>query len=278
MSLRIVASTALAIGFIAWLLGAAPSLAEEKDRSPAAKTAGSRVSAAVVAEPSRTDADKALEKSKSSGTAVYVPPESRGAVHSRTSGGARGWSGPHVFVLAPDHVGVTTLAQPKLAWFLSKDTRAAIEVSLIADGAIESSIKIRLPGPYGAGIHLVDLAAQQGTLEEGRTYAWYVALVIDPRARDLDVVASGSIERQAATPELARELASGERSYRVLARNGVWYDAIADLSAAIEAIPASSPGAARELRAERAGLLEQVGVIAAAEYDNERVGVLGSAE
>ncbi len=42
-------------------------------------------------------------------------------------------------------------------------------------------------------------------LEPGTTYDWYVALVLDPKARDADVVAGGAIQRRAATPELTAD-------------------------------------------------------------------------
>jgi Domain of Unknown Function (DUF928)/CHASE2 domain len=134
--------------------------------------------------------------------------------------------------------------------------------------ALEQLVVKRLPGPMQAGIHVVDLAQQGIQLEEGTTYDWYVALVLDPKARDADVVAGGAIQRRAATPELTAELKGGDPSYRVLARNGIWYDAIADLSAAVASAPNGTP-AGRALHAERAALLEQVGVGAAALYERE---------
>jgi hypothetical protein len=277
MRLQFVASSTLAIAFIVWSFDARPSYAEEEDRSPTA-AADKRAGAGVVAGATKTDATKASKTSKDSQLTVYVPP-SRGSVRRRTGGGTRGLaSAPRIAVLVPDHVGLTTRAQPTLAWFLSKDTDAQVEVSLISDGATESSALIRLPRMLSAGIHLVDLAEWKASLEEGTTYAWHVALVIDPKARGSDVVASGAIQLQAATPELVHELAGGEPSYRVLARHGIWYDAIADLSAAIAAVPASTPAAGRELRAERAALLEQVGGAAAAAYDRDRDRVLERAE
>ena len=267
MRQRLASSSMLAMALIAWLFDAGPSFAEEKERRPT-NAADTGAGAGVTADTPKPDATKSSEKSRGSRLTVYVPP-SRGAVRARTGGGTRGGaSAPRIAVLVPDHVGLTMRAQPTLAWFLSEDTNTPVELSLIADGAVEPSTVIRLPGPLRAGIHLVDLAERAARLEEGTTYDWYVALVVDPKARDADIVSSGAIQRHAATPELVQELAGGEPSYRVLARHGIWYDAIADLSAAIAAAPAPTP-AGRELRLERAALLEQVGVGAVALYDRE---------
>jgi Domain of Unknown Function (DUF928) len=85
------------------------------------------------------------------------------------------------------------------------------------------------------------------------------------------VVAGGAIQRRATAAELAADLAAGEPSYRVYARHGIWYDAIADLSKAVDAAP-DNTAAGRELRAERAALLEQVGVGAVAFYEREGAG------
>jgi len=242
-------------------LGAPSSAAEEKQPSGAARPKAD-------AKEHGSDA-KTAEKGKSTALTVYVP-RSRGSVGARTSGGTRIASGaPRIAVLVPDHVGLTTRERPTLAWYLSGDTEHPVEFSLIADGAVATTAVAMLKGPLRAGIHLLNLADYGARLDEGITYDWYVSLVLDPDARDTDVVAGGKIERVSTGADLGKDLlAAGEPSYRLLARNGVWYDAIADLSAAIDAAPAGSP-TGRELRSERAALLEQVGVAAAAVYDRE---------
>ena len=253
----------IAIGCALWMVGAAPVGAGERHPSSAS---GDSDSAAEKARHAEENEPKATAKSqpararqeaqtgRGSSHSVYVPPSNRGAVGARIGGGSRGPVNPvHIATLAPDHIGLTTREHPTFAWVLSADTDFPIEVTLIADGAIEPAAVLRLPGPQRAGIHQVDLAA--AGLQSGATYEWTVALVRDANARDRDIIAGAAIRRAPETPELERELADGEASYRVLARNGIWYDAIADLSAAIAAAPDDAA-----LRAERAGLLEQVGI------------------
>jgi hypothetical protein len=250
----------LAVTLFAVWIGVGAETAEEKERRPA--------NPPNTGNQSGSPPPKEQKAGKDSKRTVYVPP-SRGAPGARTGGGTRGNAdAPRVAVLAPDHVGLTTREQPMLAWYLSAETRAPIELTVIADGAVEPLAVKRLPGPMQAGIHLVDLAQQGVRLEQDTTYDWYVALVLDPNARDADVVAGGAIQRRAATPQLSADLRGGEPSYRVLARHGIWYDSIADLSAAIVAAPADS-AAGQALRAERAALLEQVGVGAVALYERE---------
>ncbi|HKA16363.1 MAG TPA: CHASE2 domain-containing protein [Myxococcota bacterium] len=264
--------SSLAILF-AVMAAAGPGAAEQK-KSPSAHPSGASGTDAS-GKPAASPQQKA--PAKGGPLTVYVPP-SRGEVGARTGGGTRGNAdAPRIAVLAPDHIGLTTRAQPALAWYLSAATAKPIEFTVIADNAAEPLAVKRLPGPIKAGIHVVDFAKEGIQLEEGTTYNWYVALVLDPKARDADVVAGGKIQRRNATPELTAELAGGDSPYRVLARNGIWYDAIADLSTEIAAASPTMP-AGRDLRAERASLLEQVGVGAAALYDRESGDVSDTAQ
>jgi hypothetical protein len=204
-------------------------------------------------------------KSQESTQVVYVPP-SRGSTRTRTGGGTRGpASAPTLAVLAPDHVGVTHRAQPTLAWFLSAPTEGRIDLALVDPDAVEPLLEVTLPSPNEAGVQLVDLSRYGVSLAQGHTYEWSVALVIDPDNRDLDVVASGAIRREAVPAGMRSALTKGTPAYVTLARAGVWYDALAELSNAI----AENPGAAH-LHGQRAALLEQVGVGAAAAYERQK--------
>ena len=72
-----------------------------------------------------------------------------------------------------------------------------------------------------------------------------------------DSVSSGQIELLELTQAQKAELenASVEERVMILARQGYWYDAFASLSALIASDPGNSG-----LRAQRAALLEQVGL------------------
>jgi len=193
---------------------------------------------------------------------VYVPP-SRGSVRTRTGGGTRGAAAlPALSVLAPDHVALTAQPQPNLTWFVAEATATRIDFTLTEEDSVTPVAEITLPGPLEAGVHTVRVSDLGVRLALGRTYAWSVALVPDPHRRDADVVSIAAIERTDAPPDLERALASGAVAYDALARAGIWYDALADLTARIEADPTDSG-----LRVVRADLLEQVGLKQACEFD-----------
>ena len=200
----------------------------------------------------------------SAGNFVYKPPM-RGAPARRVGGATRGSgdSGLVLNVLAPDQTGLTTLAQPTLYWYASKATNTSIEVTLIADNA-EVPVLSKNLALTAAGVQSIDLAQLGITLKPDTDYEWYVSAVPDADQRSKDVTSGGAIRRVAIDPAVrARADAAGERAAPgVYAEAGLWYDAIAALSTQI----ARSPGDA-SLRAQRAALLEQVGLPKAAAFD-----------
>jgi hypothetical protein len=190
----------------------------------------------------------------------YIPPRRvRPAPVIRTSGGTRG-IGPDlldVTLLVPDHVGLTLEAQPTLYWEFSQETSARIHVTVIDEESVEPLLAVSAAGSASGGIHALRLADYEVRLEVGKTYEWSIAVVPDPDRRELDKVARAFIARIAADEPLRAALGEADRRTRsrVLAQNGIWYDAFASLSEAIAAEPAN-----RAIRAERASLLEQVGL------------------
>jgi hypothetical protein len=94
-------------------------------------------------------------------------------------------------------------------------------------------------------------------LDEGRIYAWYLL-------RSGTMAGGGAIHRIAPSEELESALrrAGPEGTSHLYAAQGLWYDALSELSTRIDATPGDSG-----LREQRAGLLEQVGLDRAAAYD-----------
>jgi hypothetical protein len=209
----------------------------------------------------------AAESSESTQVAapVYQPPM-RGAPASRIGGGARGTRDENLVlcVLAPEHTGLTTRAQPTLYWFVSEPVPSQVEVTVLAPDAEKPVLSRTLPGSTGIGVHALDLSRLGVTLKPGVEYEWFVSVVRDPQQRSRDVTAGGTIERvtlEAATK--AQASAAGDRgSPMVYAQAGLWYDAIDSLSRLIDRHPGDEP-----LRSQRAALLEQVNLPAAAAYD-----------
>lgn len=199
---------------------------------------------------------------------VYVPPL-RGAPGGRVGGGTRGASegAAVVQVLAPDHTGYTTMAQPDLYWFASGPGSARLEVTLIDGEGIDPLVETSLPCSVRAGIQRLDLGDYDVELAPGEEYEWSVALVTDPKRRSSDVISAGRIKRVDPSTELAAKLDGTAEEDRpsLYASEGIWYDAVASVSRQIEEDPGDAV-----LQTQRAALLAQVGLDEAAAYERGR--------
>jgi Domain of Unknown Function (DUF928) len=185
---------------------------------------------------------------------VYQPPDV-GAPPTRTLAAARG-SGqqPAVQVLAPEQTGLALEAQPQLVWYLAEPSSASIEIAVVDESGIEPLLEADLGEVKDPGYHVVNLADHGVRFEPGREYRWSVALVIDPEQRSADMVASATIALKPPGAELTAQLSAAPLLDRlqILARNGYWYDLIAELSEQISSNPVD-----RGLRELRASLLDQ---------------------
>jgi hypothetical protein len=241
---------AIVVFALALVAGAAAANEKDGDRSPSRPVKSEKTEKAEVAPV----------ESAPPGLPVYVPPK-RGKPRARIGGGVRGvdhmW--PSLFTLVPDHVGQTSSAQPSLFWYVDSLPEPDIEIvfTLMEEEGIEPLIETPLPRPAHAGIQRLDLAAFGAKLEAGRSYEWFVALVVDPEQRGRDIVTAGWIDRVEAPGGLAA--ASGTPSVEAYAENGLWYDALAAAADAVRAAP-EDPKALRT----RDTLLLQVGLGAAA--------------
>ena len=188
---------------------------------------------------------------------VYKLP-TRGAPGGRVGGGTRGDKNVFVVsVLAPDHSGLTTSAQPSLYWFISKSTSLPIELTLMDWKGIKPILETKLPTPAQGGIQKVRLADYKVRLEPGVAYRWFIAVVPDAGRRSKDILAGGAIERVEIPAETKSKLAkSGDKDKPfVYAEAGLWYDALKSISDLIDASPQD-----QELRKQRTALLTQVGL------------------
>jgi hypothetical protein len=196
---------------------------------------------------------------------VYNPPK-RGAPDGRVAGGTRGAGpeGPVLSALAPDHTGLTVREQPTLFWFLSNATTQPLQLTITNDQAGPPLIDTRITPPIPPGIQGVRLADLGARLLPGVHYRWRITLVPDPNHPSGYIFAGGAIERKALPEPLSKKLAgAGQLEVAALfAKEGFWYDAVTTLSEMIQAAPHDP-----NLRAQRAGLLEQVGLPEAAAYD-----------
>ncbi len=207
----------------------------------------------------------------------YTPPKTEGTgIRTDGDGGSRagGAKLPSIFVLTPDHIALTTQAQPSLFWFQDgpapKGVDARFELTLVDPKNPKPLLKVGAAldsqKDGGAGIHRIQLARQKVKLEPGVAYKWSVALVPDAKNRSQDLVASGVVQMTPPSPELAAELAKADADkVSAYASKGVWYDALSALSDQIDAAPKDA-----SLRAGRADLLQQAGLKAAAEFERKK--------
>jgi hypothetical protein len=113
-------------------------------------------------------------------------------------------------------------------------------------------------------VHAVSLESHGVVLKPGVEYQWFVALVDNAAQRSNDVIAGGTIKRVSETDSVRSRVKEASAASRpaLYASAGIWYDAIDELSRLIAAQPEN-----RELRVQRAALLEQVGLTEAAAFD-----------
>ncbi|MCF6324972.1 MAG: DUF928 domain-containing protein [Gammaproteobacteria bacterium] len=189
----------------------------------------------------------------------YVPPKPiRPIPKIRTSqGGTRGCGGfPVVTLLAPEHVGLTTQAQPQLYWHTSAMSQKPAVVTLSHHAAVEPLLEWHLPAPIDPGIHVIDIAKHGIHLQVGKTYEWSLRINCGAEGGAAgDLVVKSYIERIAAD-EAARLMAQRDDPLTVAnahASSGIWYDALTTLHVAW----GNNPGD-HTLQSAWSGMLEQV--------------------
>ena len=188
----------------------------------------------------------------------YVPP-SRGAPSGRVGGGTRGLRVLPLATLAPDHTGLTISAQPALYYFLPAASGVRVAVRPASDPSAKPLVEKDFAPPAKTGIQRLDLKALGVTLATGVEYRWTVS--------DARTTSTGMIRRVEMSGELARKLngvPSGRSRYTLLAREGVWYDALDEVSRAAD----SGAGASQAGR-HRAALIEQIGLKDIAQHERQ---------
>ena len=189
----------------------------------------------------------------------YNPP-SRGAPAGRVGGGTRSLRMLPLAALAPDHTGLTISAQPALYYFVPSSSGVRVALRLASEPLAQPLLEKDLPPPARTGIQKLDLKALGVTLAPGVEYRWTVS--------DARVSSTGFIRRIDLTGELSRKLngvPAGRSRYTLLAREGVWYDALDEVSRAAESDKAGT-AAGRH----RAALLEQIGLKDIAQHERQR--------
>jgi hypothetical protein len=185
---------------------------------------------------------------------VYKPPM-RGAPAGGIGGATRG--DKEVQLLVPNHTARTISDQPNLYWYLAKPVTARIKLT-IARGDEEQPFFYKELQVAKAGINVIRLADYGVPLQRDLKYEWCIITEMDEHCGTVSVVAP--------PPQLQAKLktAGAGKAYYVYAEEGLWYDALRAISEMIEASPDK-----KDLRADRAALLEQVGLTDAADAEKK---------
>ncbi len=167
--------------------------------------------------------------------------------------------------IAPKHVGLTSVPHPAIYFYISSDWRDDIEFILNAEGVLQPVLMIKIKGPHKAGILKVDLAKYGVSLMPDAEYEWFISIIPDKYDCLSKIFASGAVKYVKPSSDFTKTLKSisEERLDYVYAKEGYFYDAIDNVTNLIEIQEA------RNLRLQRASLMEQVELSFIAEYDRK---------
>jgi hypothetical protein len=201
---------------------------------------------------------------------TYKPPP-RGAPGGRVGGATRGTIKvttplPTIDLLAPDgHTGLTTSASPTLYFFVSQPVLWPMQFTISTASQPRPILEVNIPPPRQPGVYPIDTAEYPVRFEPGVLYTWSVSIILNPKARSRDIVATASLLRTPAEPgiEVGLHGAPANRRAALLAQAGLWYDAVA---AAAEAAPLDH-------HAVLDALMNDVGLVDPAQYDRQAAGM-----
>jgi Domain of Unknown Function (DUF928) len=193
---------------------------------------------------------------------AYKPP-THGIPGGRVGGASRGTpnaTAETIDLLAPDdHAGLTTSAAPTLYFFVSRPINYKTEFTISVAGQPSPVLEVDIPSPSATGIYSFRTADYRVRLEPGVLYTWSVSAMVDARAPSRDIVASAALFRVPPDPALDYQLRNAfpTRRAKLLAQAGLWYDAVA----------AAAETATLDRHTELDALINEVGLVEAANYD-----------
>jgi hypothetical protein len=165
----------------------------------------------------------------------YAPPANlpKRSRPSVTGGAATRSTDPVIELLAPqDHTGVTAMARPTFFWYMSAQPSTPIEFSLRDEQADQTVLVSRVTVP-AAGLVKFELPKDMPALVPNKDYSWSVSLVHDVKDGEANTTYKAFLRLQTMTPQQTEALRSADSPRdraAVLAQEGVWYDAIAQLA------------------------------------------------
>jgi hypothetical protein len=217
----------------------------------------------------QNDAPAAAQDDRPPPGPAYKPPP-RGAPGGRVGGASRGTVKvttplPTIELLAPDgHTGLTTSATPTLYFFVSQPVAWPIQFTISTASQPRPLLEVNIPAPRQPGVYAIRASDYPVRIEPGVLYTWSVSVILNPKSRSRDIVASASLLRTAAEPtvEAALRGAPPNRRAAILAQAGLWYDAVG----------AAAEAASLDRHATLDALMIDVGLVEPARYDRQTAG------
>ncbi len=161
---------------------------------------------------------------------------------------------PSIYVIAPDHVGLTSQEYPVLYWCLTGETQYPLDVMISEEENLNILLDVRLLPPMNEGIHELRLEDYGISLQPGVSYRWTVRLVASQSP--VNLTASGVIQRKDSPNLNASTFASSlPYSPEGYAQKGLWYDAFSAVSQLLLDNPSNT-----DYTRQRDSLLSQVGL------------------
>lgn len=190
----------------------------------------------------------------------YNPPTRPGP--RRTAGtGSRGCSvGETSVVLTPvvpsGHIGQTSFDRPSFFWHQS--ATKSVRFTLVEPG-VPKPLFEQTVQPTKAGLVRLDLPQNAPKLAVGKEYRWTIGVVCNPKRPSETLSYTQSWIARADLPNALKQQLTGARTdsarARLYAEAGMWYDAVAVLSRAVEANPQNTSA-----QSDLSALLDQVGL------------------
>jgi len=133
------------------------------------------------------------ETPKAAASEVEYRPPSRGAPKVRVGGSTRGIAQRlSLAVIAPDHVGLSSNAQPDLYWYISRPVESPLEFALYPVDATDPLVEKAIPPVATAGIQRIRLSELGVKLKAGEEYQWLISFASKPNSRRFAPCSPGS--------------------------------------------------------------------------------------
>src|SRR6266436_5917134 len=163
--------------------------------------------AAPAPSVAQTAAPAATREEEPPSETAYKPPP-RGAPGGRVGGASRGTVKvtiplPTIELLAPDgHTGLTTSATPTVYFFVSQPIAWPTQFTISTPSQPRPLLEVNIPAPRQPGVYAIRTADYPVRLDPGIVYTWSVSVILNPKARSRDIVASASLLRTTAESTL----------------------------------------------------------------------------